>query len=100
MSCSYCHEGQKRCSYCADRKGPVEQLYEGYEWIKVKHVEDPWKFCNEYPAEATYDYSAVWQEWYGKLADHHTKETEFLIEEVRRLARLLDDAEVDPTELL
>lgn len=54
-----------------------EQHYSDYKWIKVKR----W----------THDDSIGTEENYQKLQDHHLKETSFLIEEVRKLAKKLDE---------
>jgi hypothetical protein len=50
--------------------------YQNYDWIKVKRHK--------------YDPSLTWEENYKNLEQHHVKETMFLIEEVRKLAELLD----------
>jgi hypothetical protein len=50
--------------------------YQGYKWIKTKHVK--------------FDPSKTWAENYKALEDHHVEETTFLIEEVRRLAEKID----------
>ena len=56
--------------------GYYEGEYQGYQWIKVKHHKpDPKK---------------SWEERYKDLEKHHVEETSFLIEEVRKLAKLLD----------
>ena len=52
--------------------------YDGYKWIKVKKYE----FCR----------ILSWEESYDKLVEHHNTETEFLIREVRSLAKLLTNA--------
>lgn len=50
--------------------------YSGYGWIKVKrYVDDP---------------SLSWEERYARLDSHHTKETTFLINKVRELAKELE----------
>jgi len=54
-----------------------EEHYSDYKWIKVKrHTDDPHK---------------SWEERYNVLAEHHLKETTFLINEVRSLAKQLDE---------
>lgn len=56
---------------------PDQSKYDGYKWIKVKrYVDDP---------------SLSWEERYKRLEEHHMKETTFLIEEVRNLARRLGE---------
>lgn len=57
-------------------KTPSENDYAGYAWIKVPRYED--------------DPNLSWPERYERLEKHHIQETTFLIEEVRTLARLLD----------
>jgi hypothetical protein len=53
-----------------------EKRYEGYGWIKVaRHQDDP---------------TLTWEERFRVLESHHLKETQFLIEEIRRLARECD----------
>lgn len=53
-----------------------EKLYEGYGWIKVgRHRDDP---------------ALSWEERFRILEEHHLKETQFLIEEVRRPAKECD----------
>lgn len=52
--------------------------YAGYGWIKVKRFVD--EACS--PCE----------ERYANLLSHHEKEANFLINEVRKLASLLDEA--------
>ncbi len=52
--------------------------YEGYAWIKVPRYED--------------DPNLPWEERYRRLEEHHIAETTFLIAEVRKLAKRLDDS--------
>jgi hypothetical protein len=53
-----------------------EKRYEGHGWIKVgRHQDDP---------------TLSWEERFRILEEHHLKETQFLIEEVRRLAKECD----------
>ena len=53
-----------------------EKRYDGIGWIKVgRHQDDP---------------NLSWEERFLILERHHLKETEFLIEEIRRLARECD----------
>jgi hypothetical protein len=53
-----------------------EKRYEGYGWIKVaRHRDDP---------------DLSWEERFRILEKHHLAETEFLIDEVRRLAKECD----------
>jgi hypothetical protein len=55
---------------------PNEQHYTGYGWIKVaRHRDDP---------------AASWEERYRILENHHIQETQFLIDEIRRLAKECD----------
>ncbi|MFY4731157.1 hypothetical protein [Nitrospira sp. BLG_2] len=56
-----------------------QERYSDYKWIKVKRY--------------TMDESKAWEERYKALDDHHIKETSFLIEEVRSLAKQLDSVE-------
>lgn len=56
-----------------------QERYSDYKWIKVKRY--------------TMDESKTWEERYQALDDHHIKETSFLIEEVRSLAKQLDSVE-------
>lgn len=52
--------------------------YSNYKWIKVKrHIFDPNK---------------SWEENYKALEAHHTEEAIFLIEEVRKLAKIIQDS--------
>lgn len=51
--------------------------YEGYKWIKVK--------------KHTYDPNKTWEENYKDLQEHHVAETTFLIENIRELAKMLDE---------
>lgn len=53
--------------------------YEGFGWIKVKR----------YVMDAAKD----WEGRYKDLEAHHQKEMEFLIAEVRRLAKLLQETQ-------
>lgn len=56
--------------------GSFDQRYDGFGWIKVeRHRDDP---------------SLSWEERFRILESHHIKETQFLIEEVRTLARECD----------
>jgi hypothetical protein len=51
--------------------------YSGYGWIKVKrYVDDP---------------TLSWEDRYHKLDSHHMKETTFLINKVRELAKELQE---------
>jgi hypothetical protein len=53
-----------------------EQLYAGFGWIKVgRHRDDP---------------ALTWEERYKILESHHIRETQFLIDEIRRLAKECD----------
>lgn len=53
-----------------------EKRYEGFGWITSgRHRDDP---------------SLPWEERYRILEEHRVKETTFLIEEVRRLAKEID----------
>ncbi len=52
------------------------EKYQGYKWIKTKHVK--------------FDSNKTWEENYKALEAHHIEETTFLIEEVRRLAEKID----------
>lgn len=53
-----------------------EKHYEGYRWIKVKrHQDDP---------------NLSWEERFKILERHHVEETQFLIDEIRRLAKECD----------
>lgn len=54
-----------------------EEHYSDYKWVKVKRY--------------VMDESKSWEERYQDLDSHHVKETTFLIEEIRKLARLLDE---------
>lgn len=51
--------------------------YQGYGWIKVPRYED--------------DPSLSWEERYQRLEKHHLVETTFLIEEVRKLAKQVEE---------
>ncbi len=54
----------------------LEKRYEGFGWIKVgRHRDDP---------------GMSWEERFRILEDHHIRETQFLIEEIRRLAKECD----------
>lgn len=52
--------------------------YSTHKWIKVKRFERIEENS--------------WEDNYNRLECHHQKETSFLIEEVRKLAALLDEA--------
>lgn len=53
-----------------------EKRYEGFRWIKVaRHRDDP---------------DLSWEERFKILERHHVEETQFLIDEVRALAKMLD----------
>lgn len=54
----------------------MKEQYEGYGWIKVKKYK--------------MDESLSWEERYKKLDEHHVQETSFLIDEVRKLADMVD----------
>jgi len=54
-----------------------EAYYVDYNWIKVKRY--------------VMDESKSWEERHKDLTEHHIKETAFLIEEVRKLAKRLDE---------
>ncbi|MCA9093538.1 MAG: hypothetical protein KDA68_08640 [Planctomycetaceae bacterium] len=56
--------------------GTVEESYRGFRWIKVPRY--------------AMDESLTWEERYRQFEEHHVRETTFLIEEVRNLARKLD----------
>jgi len=62
-----------------------QELYSDYKWIKVKRY--------------TMDESKSWEERYKDLDEHHLKETTFLINEVRFLAKKLDDVSASETKL-
>ena len=62
-----------------------QELYSDYKWIKVKRY--------------TMDESKSWEERYKDLDEHHLKETTFLINEVRFLAKKLDDVSTSETKL-
>lgn len=51
--------------------------YSGYAWIEVPRYED--------------DPSLSWEERYQNLERHHIQETTFLINEVRKLAKELEE---------
>lgn len=53
--------------------------FNDYSWIKVKRY--------------SYDRSVSLKDNYANLEDHHTKETTFLIEKVRELAKMIDEKE-------
>lgn len=50
--------------------------YKGYKWIKVGRHKD--------------DESKTWKQRHADLNEHHVKETTFLIEEIRKLAAIID----------
>jgi hypothetical protein len=50
--------------------------YSDFSWIKVKRY--------------VMDESLTWEERYQQLDEHHVKETQFLIDEVRKLAARID----------
>ena len=50
--------------------------YSDFSWIKVKRY--------------VMDESLTWEERYQQLDEHHVKETQFLIDEVRKLAAMID----------
>jgi hypothetical protein len=51
--------------------------YADFKWIKVKRY--------------SHDPNLSWEESYRKLDEHHQQETSFLIEEVRKLAAIVDE---------
>ena len=51
--------------------------YEGFKWVKVKRHRD--------------DESKTWEERFRDLEKHHVEETQFLIDEIRKLAAELDE---------
>ena len=55
-----------------------EEKYQGFGWIRVKRFVD--------------DESKSWEERFKALEEHHLKETNFLIDEVRSLAKEVDEA--------
>ncbi len=57
--------------------GDLEEKYRGYGWIKVPRY--------------SMDESLSWEERYHLFDEHHLQETTFLIEEVRKLARQIDE---------
>lgn len=57
------------------------EYYSNFKWIKVKRYQ--------------MDESLSWEQRYEKLDAHHIEETSFLIEEIRKLAKQLDDFQVD-----
>lgn len=59
----------------------MSNKYDGYGWIKVKKYR--------------MDSSLSWEERYYQLDAHHVEETTFLIEEVRRLAKIVDEQRRD-----
>lgn len=57
------------------------EYYSNFKWIKVKIYQ--------------MDESLSWEQRYEKLDAHHIEETSFLIEEICKLAKQLDDFQVD-----
>ena len=51
--------------------------YSDYKWIKVKRY--------------TFDPNASWEENWNDLDKHHLKETTFMLDEIRKLAVMLDE---------
>lgn len=68
-----------RCLSCPDFKKPstLEDIIEGYSWIKVKRFDDTLRPDDDLDC------------MYPALQDHHKKETEFLINKTRELAKQL-----------
>lgn len=56
-----------------------QEYYSDFKWIKVKRHQ--------------MDREKSWEECYKDLEQHHCVETNFLVEEVRRLAMRLDEVE-------
>lgn len=52
------------------------EKYSDYKWIKISRYK--------------MDDSLTWEERYNQLDKHHIQETQFLIDEIRKLAKLLD----------
>jgi hypothetical protein len=52
------------------------ERYAGFGWIRVKRY--------------VMDESLTWEERYRQLEKHHVQETQFLIDEVRKLATMID----------
>lgn len=53
-----------------------EKRYDGFAWIKVERFRD--------------DPTKTWEDRFKALENHHVKETQFLIDEIRRLAKECD----------
>lgn len=64
------------CEKCKSISKFYSEKYKDYKWIKVKRHKD--------------DETLSWQERYSNLEKHHLEETNFLIDEVRKLAKELD----------
>ncbi|PTR00892.1 hypothetical protein C8P68_101121 [Mucilaginibacter yixingensis] len=54
-----------------------DEILNSYKWIKVPRYVD--------------DESLTWEERYKRLDEHHVRETTFLVEKIRELAKLLPD---------
>ncbi len=53
------------------------EKYSDYKWIKIPRYK--------------IDLSLTWEERYNQLDQHHIRETQFLIDEIRKLAKILDE---------
>ena len=66
------------------QKEELEKIIDGYSWIKVK----------KYDEIPSVEFDSVNDEnHYKELLKHHKKETEFLINKCKELAKLLYDIE-------
>lgn len=64
----------------------LTEHYDGFKWVKVKRY-------NGYDANIPCD------ENYANLDAHHVKETTFLIDEIRKLAAMVDERDKKIEEL-
>ena len=65
----------KTCGIQVQVPDPLQEILDSYKWIKVKKY--------------VMDENASWEDRYKQLEDHHLKETTFLIEKTRELAKEL-----------
>lgn len=72
--------------------------YDGYKWIKVKHL-PPFKYEGDKFYDVPYSgdsyhsgaYVLALEEHIEEMEEHHIEETTFLIEEIRKLAKQLEE---------
>ena len=64
----------------------LTEHYDGFKWVKVKRY--------------TFDPNLSWEENWHNLDVHHVKETTFLVDEIRKLAAMIDERDKRIDELV